>query len=45
MAHVHVPQRLVQISRSFKGTDPTAWVLALVAVVSVVLVVALAWNR
>jgi hypothetical protein len=45
MAQLHVPRRLVQISRSFKGTDPMAWVLVLVGIASVALVVALAWNR
>ncbi len=26
MSTLHIPKRFVQLSRSFKGTDPGAWI-------------------
>lgn len=40
MHTLHMPKRIAQISRSFSGTDPKAWVVLTVAACTFVAIVA-----
>jgi hypothetical protein len=45
MLSAHMPKRLAQVSRSFEGTDPKAWWVLLVAVVSLAVFLYFVFSR
>lgn len=45
MSTLHLPKRLVQVSRSFKGTDPGAWAAFGLAVVTLAAILAAFFLR
>lgn len=45
MTTLHLPKRLVQVTRSFKGTDPGAWIAFGAAVVTLVAILAAFFSQ
>jgi hypothetical protein len=45
MTPLHLPKRLVQVTRSFKGSDPGAWVAFGVAVLTLAAILAAFFSQ
>jgi hypothetical protein len=45
MSTMHMPKRFTQVTRSFSGTDPKAWGVLLIAVCSLMAILAVFFWR